>query len=536
MRQTTARRAISLFQGSSRLRVVAALAAASPIVLPLLSPRGAVAQVNEVVIAYPQPNSVLKGATKVLFNGIPDGGHVAIYIDLTPTNRAQSFREATKLGSFLLDTSALSDGPHTMTIIAFGATGRQVSQKTVPFRVANEGSAGVAEDSVRLLNWTPQDVINPKVQRYRVFAISDATIVDGSSSSDSGSGSGGSSEPETTEAPLDKQVDLFIRRTVRDVAMLEKSANIRLIVQEAFERGRQDSESKSGGGSSTRKKKYVGKAPWGNWLKAPESSQAYTKMILQNGREINATRKPATLPLGDILPEFPSYRVQPGATWDGDLTIVGELTQRVPIRLKGVPLAFSGFDNIQTPAGIERRAAKIEIASFSLPDDVAMKIARALQTEAGGSSSSSGSSSGSSSSGSSGSGGESEPAEITVARSDMTRTLWFDIASNQLLRSEDVVNTYYEEEEESESSSSSSNSTSSSDSSSSSSSSGSGSEAATPAVPKSVTYNLRVVKFLDDRLPNPTNTYNGGLGTAHSRDSVRDPSLSKANGNLVNNR
>jgi hypothetical protein len=79
----------------------------------------------------------------------------------------------------------------------------------------------------------------------------------------------------------------------------------------------------------------------------------------------------------------------------------------------------------------------------------------------------------------------------------MTRTLWYDIAANQLVRSEDVVDSYYEEEVEEEQGGSPSGPSPSF-------SPGGGPPGAlpqTPAMPKTVTYNLRVVKFLDDRLP-----------------------------------
>ena len=518
---------ISLVQPQRFWRAIA-LATPFVVVTPtLLAPQSAHAQVvvDPVNVAYPQPNNTLTGAAKLLFSGVPDGGHVGIYIDLTETNKVTAFRTATNQGTYNLDTSSLSDGPHTLTIISFSATGREVARRNVTFKVLNAGSAGVSEDSVRLINWSRQDVINPKVQRYRVFATSDATIVgdESTSGSSSSSSSGSDAEDKTIPAPLDKQVDLFIRRAVRDVGMINNSANIRLVVQEAFERGRKDSEQNSSSGSLRRKKQtYNGKAPWGNWLKAPENSQAYTKMITQDGREINATRKLASLPLGDLLPSFPNYRIQPGATWNSDILIVGELTKREPIRLREVPMSFSGLDNIQTPAGVERRSAKIEVATYNLPDHIALKIARALQTEAGGGGAGGTGVGASSNSGES----EAELPEITISRADITRTIWFDIAANQLLRSEDTINAYYEEvaTQGKDSANVSSSVLGSSEKS-----------ASVSAIPKSVTYNLRVVKFLDDRLPNPTNTWNGGAGTAHSRDSVRDPSIAKANGNLINN-
>jgi hypothetical protein len=91
---------------------------------------------------------------------------------------------------------------------------------------------------VALVNWVPQDVINPKVQRYRIFAVSDATITDAAAAGGGVAGPGGGGESKTIKAPLDRQIDLLIRRSVRDVGMLEGAANIRLIVQEAFDRQR----------------------------------------------------------------------------------------------------------------------------------------------------------------------------------------------------------------------------------------------------------------------------------------------------------
>jgi hypothetical protein len=492
--------------------------------------RLASAQETAASIDYPQSGNTVSGTVKVLLRNIPAGGYVAIHINMASGNRLQSFRTATSQTSYQLNTSALSDGPHTLTAVSFGPSGRTIGQSSVTFNVQNAGSVGVSEDSVALVNWLPRDVVNPKVQRYRVFAVSDATITgnesEGGSEASSSSPLGSSSLEKEIKAPLDRQIDLLLRRTVRDVGMLEGSANVRVIVQEAFERQRIGEGGGAGAagassGRSSRKKKVVGKQPWNpEWMRGAEASQSYTKMIKQNGDEINATRKPATLPLGDILPNFPAGRVARGATWNANLLVVGELSKRLPIRLNDVPVSLTDFENLQTPAGFERRCAKIEVSRVSLPDDVAMKIARALQSEEGGAKGSGGS--GASSSGLSASEAEEELPVITVARAEMTRTLWFDIAANQLVRSEDVVDSYYEEEPQTEGSSAPAFA------------SGPPGATATPVMPKTVTYKLRVVKFLDDRLPPPTNSYTGGRGTAHSRDSVRDPDLTRANGNDTN--
>lgn len=583
---------------------------------------------NPVSVAYPLPGNTLTGASKILFSGVPDGGYVSVYVDMTPTNKAQSFRLATTQNSYELDAGALSEGKHVLTLISFSASGRQVGIKTVPFNVKNVGSAGISEDSVSLVNWTARDVVAGKVQRYRVFAVSDATItgdtsamsgssMSGSSMSMGGSpgGSSASAEPTPKPAPLDHQVDLLLRRVVREVGMIDGSANVRMVVQDAFDRKRMGSESSSGGSggssmsmgssgssgpsssaSSSTPLDANGKAIWNKtWNRAPETGQAYTKMIKPNGDEILITKKPATLPLGDILPTFPAYRVQKGATWNSDIVIVGELSKREPHRLLNVPVSLTGFENVSTPAGFERRCAKIEIAQFSLPDDMAKKIATALQSEAGssaGAGSSGGSPGGSpggmSMSGSMGgsSGASAEPPKILNSRATLTRTIWFDIAAHQMVRSEDTVDAYYEEEAPPASSMGGSGSMGGYSGMSGGypsggsmgggypgggypgmsggypgsspgmsggypgggypgSSSGMGgypgmggmpSVPVAPPEPKTVTYNLRVIKFLDDRLPKPTSKWTGGAGTAHARDSTRNPSLTRANGDDVNNR
>jgi hypothetical protein len=83
-------------------------------------------------------------------------------------------------------------------------------------------------------------------------------------------------------------------------------------------------------------------------------------MIKQNGEEINATRKAATLPLGDILPNFPAHRVTRGATWNANLLVVGELSKRLPVRLNDVPVTLTDFENLQTPADSSDVAQKLK--------------------------------------------------------------------------------------------------------------------------------------------------------------------------------
>lgn len=554
-RQVSPRRSVSRFG----TRVVFFGAVVLPIVAvsPFLLSVPAHAQIVDegVKIAYPLPSNTLTGASKILFSGLPDGGYASIYIDLTPTNKTDAFRTATTQTSYDLDTSALSDGTHTLTIVSFSASGRQVGSSTVTFNVTNTGSAGVSEDSVLLANWTNADVTNPKVYRYRIFAESNATITGGTTAVGGGGGLGGEGgaaagggETVTLEpAPLDHQVDILVRRATRDVGMMDNSANIRLIVQEGFARDREGSGGGgSGGGSGSFDPNdypvgYKGKGHWEKiWHRSLESSQAYTKMIKQNGEEINATKKPSTLPMGDILPTFPSFPVQKGATWNADLTFVGELTKRAALRLSSTPTTLASFENVATPAGFERRCARVEVSQVALPDDMAKSIARALQTEAG--SSKDGSSGGDTGSGAGGVGGGRDSKanklpDIVNYRATLTRVLWFDIAAHQLVRSEDTVDAFYEEVEKRSPGEAADGTDDVSNTFPGIGAAATGNGTTTAKqTPKTVTYNMKIVKFLDDRLPNPTGRWTGGLGTAHSRDNARDPSIARANSADVNNR
>ena len=636
------RRAIK--NGASKPRVAAGGLVCAAWLMPLVafgavvSPHAAWAQVaaqdsneNPVRVAYPLPGNTLTGVSKILFSGVPDGGYVSVYIDMTPTNKSQSFRLATTQNSYQLDAGALSEGKHTLTLISFSASGRQVGIKNVSFNVRNVGSAGISEDSVSLVNWTARDVVAGKVQRYRVFAVSDATITGdisplGGMSMMSMGGLGGppgiggagaaAAAPGPKPAPLDHQVDLLLRRVVREVGLIEGSANVRMVVQDAFDRKRVGAASGAGGAgmmggmssmsmglgmgapgggaSASTPLDANGKAIWDTkWNRAPETGQAYTKMIKPNGDEILTSKKPATLPLGDILPTFPAYRVQKGATWNSDIVIVGELSKRDPHRLLNVPVTLTSFENVSTPAGFERRCARVEISQFSLPDDIAKKIATALQSEAG-SSGAGGIGGGIGappigiSASMSGAGGASaEPPEILNYRATLTRTIWFDVAAHQMVRSEDTIDAYYEEKAPPAPAMGGIGLGSYSGSYSGlggvpggypgtpggypglggvpggypgapggypgalggypgapgvggyPGAPGIGGMPVTPAAPpepKTVTYNLRVVKFLDDRLPKPSRKWTGGVGTPRARDNTRNPTLERANGADANNR
>jgi hypothetical protein len=56
--------------------------------------------------------------------------------------------------------------------------------------------------------------------------------------------------------------------------------------------------------------------------------------------------------------------------------------------------------------------------------------------------------------------------------------------------------------------------------------------AAAPAEPTKVNYTLNVVTWYDDKVPPPTDQYNAGKGTPHSKDNVQEPSLSKVTDNF----
>lgn len=531
----------------------------------MLAPLAARAQTGGPTITYPQEGAPLRGTVKVLFEGVPEGGNAMVYVDLTPTNRDRAFRSSVTSGIFNLDTFPLAEGRHSVTIVSFNANGKRLGQTTINFEVANS-SIDPGAEAVRLVNWTLRDRVLGQVQRYRIEAESNATITGGASASggsSSGSGGPGGSSGDssgggadggesTIPAPLDWQVNMLVRRIVRDVGLLNNSANIKLVVKDAFQRQREDASGKSGGpggssGGSSRKarKGPPSKAPWGTWEPAPEVGQYFVKMITAAGAETNATRKPFTVALGDILPLFPEEAVRPGSPWQTEITLVTELSKRAPVTVS-IPMRFTSFETFQTPAGAARRCARLETGRQPLPDNIAMKIARVLQASGGSKGGAGGASGGSSSGAPSGGGGEgadaAEPAAITVARSTVSRVLWFDVAAHRVLRSEDLIDTYYEEEapEAPEGGGSSSGGGGPSGFGGGSSSGGpsgfggpsgsGGAEGAAPAEPSTVTYNLRVVKFLDDNIPPPTDDFNAGVGTAHSRDSVKDPSLARVMG------
>jgi hypothetical protein len=190
------------------------------------------------------------------------------------------------------------------------------------------------------------------------------------------------------------------------------------------------------------------KGPWDKWVPAPETGQYFVKMIMPTGQEINATRKAPTIALGDLSPLFPEPAVQPGSRWETEMTLVAELSKREAINVRG-PMLFTNFENLQTQAGVERRCARLE-SEFDLPENVSMRIAKSLQAAggSGGMGGAGGAPSGPPAGmGAGGEAGAAASAEISVARTHVRRIVWFDIAGRRVLRSEDYVDTYYEEEQ-----------------------------------------------------------------------------------------
>ena len=475
-------------------------------------------------ITFPQPNAQVRGSVKVLFEGVPEGGYAVVYLD---GKGLANLREATTQRFHTLNSFELPDGPHTITIVAFNAAGKRTGTAEVSFQIANN-SVDTTAESVPLRNWTTRDLTNDVVRRYRIFAESNAVVkaAGGEGGEGGGGGGGGGGGAEDTgetfiPAPLDWQIDMLVRRVVRDVGLYQNSANIRAVVQEAYQRQRL---SEQGGGAETiggqkitrKKKKKPGppiKAPWGEWYASPEAGRYAVKTIKQNGEEINATRKPATLGIADLLPRFPAGAVQPGSTWQSDMTIVGDIPLSTSINIQA-PMTFVSFENIQTPNGVEKRTAKLE-ARFNLPLEAATRIARSIQKQIGTGATGGGGNAAAPGVGGAGGAAEEDPIPFKTVTVSVSREIWFDIAGNQVLRATDEVNTFYEEEpEEAEGTGGLGGAEG-------------GDELETDAEGTKVSYNLNISKYLDDTVPPPTDTFNAGAGTAHSRDRVTDAPISR---------
>lgn len=477
-----------------------------------------------VQITYPQPNQDVRGEIDIKFTGVPQGGYAIIKVDGV-------FKEATAQDNYTLNTfppTFPGDGTHKISVTAVNPNGHVASQAEVSFNVANS-KVDPTGTAVNLVHWKPVDILEKSVQRYRIFAESNG-IASGSKNGGSGAGPGGSSPGGMTgdtgascenwlEAPLDWQLSALVRRFVRDVNMFDGSANIRSIVQTAFQHQREVC------GPPPKKKCKVQppprKKPWDcYWFMAPETGQFYVKTIKPNGDEINATRKGATLALADLLPVFPLGEVQPGSTWQTNMTFLTELSERKPINVQTL-ITFTSVEKLTTPNGEILDAAKLE-SRFQMPTDVAKKIAVSIQSKSGSSTGGGAFTPGAGAStspapspgpggaaGAGASGQELSVDDIDEARCRVARVLWFDIANHRVLRSEDFIDTVYKMAQQT---------------------SGDSTGAAAGGAAgegQEVSYNLRVTTWLDDRIPAPSDTYTAGLGTAQAHDSVDNPSLDR---------
>ena len=510
---------------------------------------------QQVHIIYPQEGQDVRGEITVRYEGLPPGGYAIVKID-------DQFKQASAQEYAIFDTISdrstftKGDGTYKVSVTVLRPGGAQVGTDSVTFNVANN-KVDVGGESVKLRHWNPTDILRDSVERYRVFAESDAVIEDGSASGGTSSapdGVGSESAETDIPAPLDWQVSALMRRQVRNIGMYNGSANIATVVQESIERQRQGEgggAGSAGGIGATAPTARPGKSPiaaapakadWGDWNKANETGKYFVKMIEPNGTEINATRKAPTIAIADLLPTFPDSAVRPGSTWETNMTILGDLSTRKGINVTA-PITFTAYDSILTPGGESRRCAKLE-SRFRLPDNLAKQIAANLGSKVG---SAGGAGGGIGAPGGGlpspggaplGEGNSAEPTltpdDIDVARTDVARVMWFDMDRRQVLRSEDTIKSYFEIPP------------ATTDAAGGAASGGpvssgarggfpgvggipggeTGADAA-PAEPTKINYNLNVTTWFDDRVPSPNLTYTGGLGTAHAKDSVNEPGIAR---------
>ncbi len=532
----------------------------------LICAANSAAWAQQVRIIYPQENQDVRGEVTVRYEGLPPGGYAIVKID-------GQFKQASAQDFVTFDTISdrstftRGDGLYKVDITVLRPGGAQVGTASATFNVANN-KVDVAGEAVKLTHWKPTDILRDSVERYRVFAESNAVIDDGAAAGGGGAPGGGGGDAggataTTIPAPLDWQVAALMRRQVRNIGMYNGSANIATAVQESFERQRQG-EGGGGGGAtdgattaaptSSRSKTPVStapaKAPWNVddkglplWNKASETGKYFVKMIEPNGTEINATRKAPTIAIADLLPTFPDSEVRPGSTWETNMTILGDLSTRKGVNVTA-PITFTAYDTILTPGGESRRCAKLE-SRFRLPENLSKRIAANLGSKVGSAGGASGGAAGGAPMGGGAPGGDtgaSEPTllpeDIEVARTDVARVMWFDMARRQVLRSEDTIKSYFEIPP------ATTDATGGAPGGAPMGGApagpggfpvGDGGAGAAPAEPIKVNYNLNVTTWFDDRIPSPNFTYTGGLGTAHSRDSVTEPGISRITQNARTN-
>ncbi len=496
---------------------------------------------QQVNIIYPQEGQDVRGEVTVRYEGLPPGGYAIIKID-------GQFKQASAQEYAIFDTISdrstftRGDAGYKLDITVLRPGGAQVGTASVTFNVANN-KVDVAGESVTLRHWNPRDILRDSVERYRVFAESNAVIDDGTEAA-AGGGEGGATEATLIPAPLDWQVAALMRRQVRNIGMYSGSANIATAVQESFERQR---KGESGGGgeggegavaetapTSRRNAAPVStaptKAPWNEdekgkplWNKAGETGKYFVKMIQPDGTEINATRKAPTIAIADLLPTFPESAVRPGSTWETNMTILGDLSSRKGVNVTA-PITFTAYDTILTPGGQSRRCAKLE-SRFRLPENLAKRIAANLGNNVGGAGGAGGETGAAPAGGGGEGGGDASamllPEDIEVARTDVARVLWFDMDRRQVVRSEDIIKSYFEiPPAEGEAGATEGAAPPAA-------MGGEAGAEAEPAEPQKITYNMSVTTWFDDRVPSPNFTYTGGLGTAHSKDSVNEVGISR---------
>ena len=506
----------------------------------LICVASASAWAQQVRIIYPQEGQDVRGEVTVRYEGLPPGGYAIVKVD-------GQFKQASAQEFAIFDTISdrstftRGDAPYKIDITVLRPGGGQVGTDSVTFNVANN-KVDVAGEAVKLTHWKPTDILRDSVERYRVFAESNATIEESTGAAAGGGEAGGAAAATESyiPAPLDWQVAALMRRQVRNIGMYNGSANIATAVQESFERQRK-SEAGAGGAegggeaaAATPKRGAAPvstvpvKAPWNEddkgkqlWNKAPETGKYFVKMIEPNGTEINATRKAPTIAIADLLPTFPDSEVRPGSTWETNMTILGDLSSRKGVNVTA-PITFTAYDTILTPGGENRRCAKLE-SRFRLPENLAKQIAANLGSKIGGAGGA-GAEGGAAPGGAEGGAAEATllPEDIQVARADIARVMWFDMDRRQVLRSEDIIKSYFEIPP------AAGDATGGATAGAPAGMMGgeAGAEAA-PAEPQKIRYNLNVTTWFDDRVPSPNFSYTGGLGTAHSKDSVNEVGISR---------
>lgn len=550
----------------------------SAILLMLTLCLGALPGHADISISEPTDGAVVRGQITVRFSGIPAGGYAIIKVD-------GNFMQATSQNAFALNTfdaqsfgisrSASTEGQHQVSITGVDASGKHTSTDTVSFTVANN-KVDVTAPAVKLTHWVPRDVLDNSAQRYRIFAESNAIISSAKAGGGGGMPTGGamdvgagmpggggaakSSSAGWIPSPLDWQYTALLRRVVRDVGLYKGSANIKIVIQDAFQRQREDQGGGSAAGGSmlnvgapqmvnstgddaaVNMSGVPAKAPWAEtWLPAPESGTYFVKTITPTGEEVNATRKKRSIAITDLLPLFPEEKVQPGSRWETLMTFLSDLSGRQPFNVKA-PITFTGFEEITLPSGDVRRAAKLE-CRFKIDEEhngeVATKMAAGLAVSGGIASGGQGASGGgmemvgmgtAKASGGDDAAIKAAEASIASATIRVSRVIWFDVDRHRVLRSQDHLNTFFVMKQ--------AKSTGGTDGMTAPAMlpgmemPGQAANAApsAPAEPTTVNYVMNVVTWYDDTVPAPTETYNAGAGTPHSQDNVQEPSISKITG------